>query len=80
MPINPTQLRGNLYKILDQVLATQQPIEVVRNGKLLEISAKNIKKPLGLAALKPHPNTINGDPESLVHNDWSIYWKGAGEL
>ena len=47
MSISPTQLRANLYKLLDQVLETQKPIEIVRNGQLLEISVKNIKKKIG---------------------------------
>ena len=81
MSISPTQLRANLYKILDQVLETQTPIEVVRNGQLLEISVKNIIKARGsLANLKPHPNTINGNPDDLVQNDWSAYWQGDKEL
>lgn len=81
MSISPTQLRANLYKILDQVLETQKPIEIVRNGQLLEISVKNIRGKAGsLANLKPHPNTINGNPEDLVQIDWSSYWRGDREL
>jgi len=81
MSISPTQLRANLYKILDQVLKTQKPIEIVRNGQLLEISVKNVKsKTGGLEHLKPHPNTINGNPDDLVRVDWSSYWQGDKEL
>ena len=81
MTISPTQLRANLYKILDRVLETRKPIEIIRNGQLLEISVKNSKSKVGgLANLKPHPNTINGNPEDLAHMDWSSYWQGYREL
>ena len=81
MSITPTQLRANLYTILDQILETQKPIEIIRHGHLLEISVKNLKeKTGGLANLKPHPNTINGNPDELVQIDWSNYWEGNSEL
>jgi hypothetical protein len=80
MPINPTQLRSNLYKILDQVLETQKPVEIVRKGQVLEVSVKQHKQRSKLANLKPHPNIINGDPENLVQTDWSNYWQGDKEL
>lgn len=81
MTITPTQLRANLYKLLDQVLETKSSIQILRNGQILEISVKNKKKKTGsLASLKPHPNTINGNPEGLVHVDWSSNWQGDKEL
>ena len=81
MSITPTQLRANLYKLLDQVLETQMPLEIIRNGQVLEISAKHIKKKVGgLTNLQPHPNTINGNPEDFAQMDWSSYWQGDKEL
>jgi len=80
MPINPTQLRADLYNILDQILETQQPVEIIRHGKLLEISVKHTLEQSKLAHLIPHPGTILGDPEALVHCDWSHEWKGHHDL
>jgi hypothetical protein len=81
MSLTPTQLRANLYQLLDQVLETQQPIEIIRHGQLLEISVKYPKGKRGtLAKLKPHPHTINGNPEDLVQMDWSHLWQGDKEL
>jgi len=28
-----------------------------------------------LELLKPHPGTISGDPDELVHVDWSDQWQ-----
>lgn len=35
--ITPTQLRQNVYRILDEVLESGRPTEVVRNGRKLLI-------------------------------------------
>lgn len=74
MPISLTQLRANLYKIVDQVIATGVPIEIERKGiKIKLVPEKNKKK---LANLVKHPETIIGDPQEIVHMDWSHEWKG----
>ena len=52
MPITPTQLRANLYKVLDQVIETQQPIAINRNGQIIKIEAI-------LIAVKGHDFTID---------------------
>jgi RimJ/RimL family protein N-acetyltransferase len=32
MPITPSALRANLYKLIDEVIATGQPLEIARKG------------------------------------------------
>lgn len=61
----PTELRKNLYKILDTVALHGKSQEIIRNGKKLKIilADKNIDK---FKNLKPH-NSIIGDPEELVN-------------
>jgi len=71
--ISATQLRQNVYKVLDEVLATGVPVEIKRRGKILKIVPK--KKISKLNQLKKHA-CMNVDPESLVHMDWSKEWKG----
>ena len=73
LEITPTELRKNVYKLLDQVLKSGEAIKVKRNGKHLLISAADpISK---LKNLESHPDCIVGDPEDLVHMDWSQDWK-----
>lgn len=67
-----TALRANLYRLLDQVLETGVPIEIERNGERLRIAP--IERSDALSRLKPHPDSIIGDPEDLVHLDWSAEW------
>jgi hypothetical protein len=72
MTVSSTKLRENVYALLDEVLKTGNPLEVERKGrKLLIIPQKPISK---LERLTTRPS-IKGDPEDLVHLDWSEEWK-----
>lgn len=73
MALNITRLRADLYKIIDQVIETGLPVEIERKGRVVQILP--VEKRSRLARLKPHPKTIVGDPEELVHIDWSSHWK-----
>jgi len=71
--ITATQLRKDVYRLLDQVVDAGEVIEVKRKGKLIRIEpvVENHK----LESLKSHPGTICGDPEELVHIDWPDQWQ-----
>lgn len=72
MTVSSTKFRENVYALLDEVLETGNPLEVERKGrKLLIIPQAPVSK---LDRLIPRP-TIKGDPEGLVHLDWSDEWK-----
>ena len=78
MGITPTELRKNLYRLLDEVIETGEPLEVERKGRRLRI----IAEPEGgkkLDRLVKH-DCIVGDPEDLVHMDWSHLWEGKDSL
>jgi hypothetical protein len=62
----------NIYEILDQVIETGTPATIVLKGKQLLISPSQATSKLDL--LEDHPGFILGDPEELVHVDWSSEW------
>jgi hypothetical protein len=70
--ITPSRLRANLYRILDQILASRQPVEIERKGKRLRIVAEQSGT---LDLLKPHPDYLKVPPEDIVHMDWSGEWR-----
>lgn len=72
MTMRASALRENIYRILDEILETGVPVEIERKGKLLQIAP--LESPKKLANLKPR-DFIVGDPEDLVHLDWSGEWK-----
>lgn len=71
--LSASKLRADVYRILDQVLATGKPVEIERRGKRLRITA--VATPDVLGALEQHPDAIVGDPDELVHLDWSAEWR-----
>ena len=72
MALTASKLRENIYKILDQILETGVPVEIERDGKLLRIST--VEPPSKLENLRPR-KFLRGDPEDLVHLDWSSEWR-----
>lgn len=72
MTISSTKLRENIYQLLDHVLETGEPLEVLRKGQKLVIAAE--RKPGRISGLRKRP-TLAVDPEDIVHLDWSKHWK-----
>lgn len=66
--ITVTELRRNIYNLLDEILATGVPLEVNRAGRKLHIApVEPVDK---FANMKFRPDVINGDPNDLVHIEW----------
>jgi antitoxin (DNA-binding transcriptional repressor) of toxin-antitoxin stability system len=68
-----SQLRADIYRLLDQVLERGEPIEIERHGQTLRISA--VEPQSRRARLIARPDVITGDPDDLVHLDWSSEWR-----
>lgn len=73
MDVTASQLRQNIYRLLDQVLETGEPLEIVRKGRRLRLVPD--ERPSRVAALEPHPGAVTGDPDDLVDLDWSSAWQ-----
>jgi len=73
MTYKATDLRKNIYKILDQVLETGRAVDVERKGRLLRIVPADDATPT--ERLRPMADLIVGDPAALEHIDWSAEWK-----
>ncbi len=73
MPFTASKLRENIYRVLDEVLATGVPVEITRKGRRLKIVP--IDGPDKLANLKKR-DVLKGDPEDIVHLDWTDEWQG----
>jgi hypothetical protein len=71
--VTATELRKNIYKLLDEVLSSNTPLEVERKGKRLIITPAG--REARIERLQLHDDCIVGDPEELVHMDWSEEWR-----
>ena len=66
--ITVTELRGNIYNLLEEVLATGVPLEVKKGGRKLRIMpVEPVNK---FANMSYRSDVINGDPDDLVHIEW----------
>jgi prevent-host-death family protein len=77
MRMTATELRNKLYTVLDQVVETGEPVEILRKGRTLRITVQEEKPRTFDESLivPPAKKAIIGDPDDLVHIDWSSEWK-----
>jgi hypothetical protein len=69
--LTASQLRANVYRLLDQVIETGEPLEVLRGKKKVKIvpiipvkRTQRLKK----------RNWIVGNPENILSVNWSKEW------
>lgn len=66
--VSATELRTNIYQLLDEVLRSGLPIEVKRGERKLRIVP--IEKADKFQNLAYRRDVIRGDPEELVTLNW----------
>lgn len=72
--VTPSQLRQDIYRLIDNVLETGEPLEIERKGRRLRLVAE---EPIDrLSRIRVDPDVISGNPEDLVSIDWSVEWDG----
>ena len=70
--ITPSELRQNLYNLLDQVILTGKPVEIKRKNKVLKIIIEQPK--IKLENLKKR-DVMNCKPDEIINNNWEKEWK-----
>jgi antitoxin (DNA-binding transcriptional repressor) of toxin-antitoxin stability system len=69
--VTASKLRENIYRILDEAIATGTPVEVVRKGSVLRIvPERRVSK---LSRLKKRTG-FDGDPDDIIGMDWLKEW------
>jgi len=71
--VSHRNIEEDILHLLDKVLKTGVPVEIERKGKRLLISPAEKRRELD--SLEKHPDFIVGNPDDLVHIDWSSEWK-----
>jgi prevent-host-death family protein len=72
--ITPTELRANIYKLLDEVLETGLPLEIKKGDQRLRIVP--VEKADKFQNLIARPDVIQGTPDELV----TVHWAHAVKL
>lgn len=73
MAVTLTQLRANIYQLIDRVLETGEPLEIERNGRILRIvppAGRDLER-----LFPPRDDIYTGDAEDFVSMDWSDHWE-----
>ena len=66
--VTPTELRENIYQLLEDVLRTGLPLEIKKgNQRLRIVPSEKVDK---FQRLVHRPEVILGDPEDLVDLKW----------
>lgn len=74
MKYTATQLRNDIYRILDRVIETGEPVEIERGGRKLRIVVEGARKKPPIRWVK-RDGVITGDAEDYTHIDWTETWK-----
>lgn len=71
--ITLTELRGNLYQLIDQVIDTGMPLDIERKGHHIKITVEPTS--LKTDRLIERPGVIIDPNDDLIHNNWIDEWK-----
>jgi hypothetical protein len=81
--VTATQLRQDIYQLLDAVIETGEPLEILRNGRRLKIVLDEEapgEEFSRLARMKERPGVLLGAPDEIVSIDWTERWNLREEL
>lgn len=73
MALTATELRKDIYNVLDKVIETGVPADIERHGKHLKIIV--IEKPSKFDQYEGIKDLIIGNSDELENLDWSNEWK-----
>lgn len=72
MRVTASQLRADIYNLLDRVTESGEPLEIERKGTILRIVPSQQRD--WIDRLPRREGAVTGDPEDLVSIDWSGSW------
>lgn len=74
--VTVSELHQNIYRLLDEVLESGEPLEIPRRGRVLRVVPEAALSKT--AAIRGNPHALTGDPDDIVHMDWSPSWAREG--
>lgn len=73
--VTPSQMRQDIYRLIDRVLETGEPLVIKRRDRTLRLIPDDLPPDRRLARIRTNPNLVVGDPNDLVSPDWSDIWQ-----
>lgn len=73
-----TELRTNLYKTIDHLIETGEPIEIKRKGHILKITSEKVSSKL--SNIVNRKDVISDSFDELISNNWLKTWTSGNDL
>lgn len=73
MTITASKLRADVYRLLDRAILSGEELQIERNGTIVRLVPPSPRS--WLDRLPRREGVVVGDPDDLVHMDWSANWK-----
>ena len=71
--LNASRVRSDIYRVLDRIIDTGEPVEILRRGRVLRIVVEPPSSKL--SRLVARPGFIRGKAGDLVNVEWSKSWR-----
>ena len=79
MRMTATRFRQDLFKTLDRIALTGEPLEIERNGAVLRLQlAESAGNLLDLERFASRRHLLHVPPDELISSDWSAHWRPEG--
>lgn len=72
--MNATELRRNIYRILDRILETGRPEVIERKGKKIQMTPVDGNDKLARLSTKRRVKAYVGNSDEVINMDWSSEW------
>jgi hypothetical protein len=73
MKLTASKLRQDIFRILDKIIETGEPIEIERAGHILMIT--QVKRSSSKLSKLKRRKVTDEDSDNFTHIDWSKEWK-----
>ncbi len=73
MRVTASQLRADVYRILDRAIEAGEVVEIDRRGVIVRLVPPSARS--WVEALPRRDGVISGDPGDLAAIDWSTSWR-----
>lgn len=73
MRVTATRLRADLYRLLDRVIETGEPLEIERGGRVVRVMLA--REDDWTRRLQRRDGVVSGDPDDLAEFGWADAWR-----
>ncbi len=69
-----TELRRNIYRVVDELLRTGKTMEIQAKGRTVYLSSGQRGGKLDRLRKAARSRALQGNPEDIIHMEWEKQW------